>query len=71
MALDPDRDTTPSWLRSSYCQSANCMEVTALDGENIAVRDSKESGGPILTFTRQEFVAFLSGAKSGDFDHLV
>jgi hypothetical protein len=32
------------------------------------VRDSKDPTGPILRFTREEWAAFLGGAKEGEFD---
>lgn len=44
-----------------------CVEV-ANTGEGIAVRDSKDKTGPVLTFTTGEWDAFLAGAKDGEFD---
>jgi hypothetical protein len=38
-------------------------------GGQILVRDSKDPDGPILTFTRREFDAFVKGAVGGEFDH--
>ena len=32
------------------------------------IADSKHPGGPILSYTIQEFDAFLDGAKKGEFD---
>ena len=41
----------------------------------IEVRDSKEcrdgESGPVLRFTTAEFAAWLDGARSGEFDHLL
>ncbi|WP_433519999.1 DUF397 domain-containing protein [Nonomuraea sp. CA-143628] len=34
----------------------------------VAVRDSKDRGGPLLTFTPGEWRAFLGGVKDGEFD---
>ena len=34
----------------------------------IMVADSKHPGGPVLSYTLQEFDAFLDGAKKGEFD---
>jgi hypothetical protein len=34
----------------------------------VALRDSKDPDGPILTFTPDEWDAFLRGAKAGRFD---
>jgi len=32
------------------------------------VTHSKQPGGPVLSYTLQEFDAFLDGAKKGEFD---
>lgn len=45
----------------------NCVEV-AFVGDAIAVRDSKDPTGPVLTFTPAEWDAFVAGAKDGEFD---
>ncbi|MCF7551666.1 DUF397 domain-containing protein [Pseudonocardia sp. WMMC193] len=56
-------------MRSSKCSIGNCVEVAKdLDG-SILVRDSKSlPGGPVLSFTRAEWAAFLSGVHDGEFD---
>jgi hypothetical protein len=36
----------------------------------VLIGDSKNADGPVLSYTRAEWVAFLEGAKNGDFDHL-
>ena len=46
----------------------NCVEVAfAADGA-VGVRDSKDRSGPILQFTRAEWVAFTRGVRDGEFD---
>jgi hypothetical protein len=58
------------WLKSRKSLSnGQCVEVAETRGM-IAVRDSKDPSGPILTYTRAEWEAFLDGAKKGEFDHL-
>lgn len=47
--------------------SDNCVEVAFVD-DAIAVRDSKDTSGPVLVFTRGEWDAFVAGAKDGEFD---
>jgi hypothetical protein len=37
----------------------------------VAMRDSKDPGGPVLVYTRAEWLAFLDGAKKGEFDGLI
>jgi hypothetical protein len=34
------------------------------------MRDSKDPSGPVLTYTRIEWSAFLDGVKKGEFDDL-
>ena len=43
-----------TWVKSRRCESNACVEVTA-DDEHVYVRDSKDPGGPMFTFTRQEW----------------
>ncbi|WP_431945533.1 DUF397 domain-containing protein [Micromonospora marina] len=60
-----------TWRKSAKTQaSGQCVEVTRVD-DVIGVRDSKNPHGPVLTFTRGEFAAFLDGAAKGEFDDLV
>lgn len=57
------------WRKSSFSDATDwCVEVTPLADGNIAVRDSKDPGGPVLTFTPAEWVAFLAGVRGGEFD---
>lgn len=54
---------------ASYCKSGTCVEVARPDGGGVVIRDSKDRGeGPVLVFTDEEWVAFLSGARAGEFD---
>lgn len=54
--------------RSSTAHGA-CVEV-ANGGHVVAVRDSKNPQGAILTYTATEWQSFLDGAKRGEFDTL-
>jgi hypothetical protein len=45
----------------------DCVEVA--DGADfVLVRDSKDPGGPVLTFTLPEWKAFVAGVKAGQFE---
>lgn len=67
MALPQPQSLT--WRKSSYSGSGdNCVEVAALPGGGQAVRDSKNPDGPVLTFTPDEWNAFIEGVKDGEFD---
>jgi hypothetical protein len=56
-----------AWRTSTRSSSTNCVEVGALDG-SVAVRDSKDRGGPTLRFARTSWLEFLAAAKAGEFD---
>jgi hypothetical protein len=56
------------WRKSTRSGSeGDCVEVAFLD-DVVAVRDSKHRDGAVLVFTRSEWVAFVGGAKDGEFD---
>lgn len=51
----------PSWRKSSHSASnGNCAEV-GQDQQVIAVRDTKNPGGPALLFSPTAWGAFLAG----------
>ena len=58
------------WRKSSYSGSngRNCVEVAALPGNSLAVRDSKTPAGPVLTFSRADWRSFTAALKSGALD---
>ncbi len=58
-----------SWIKSSLSYAnGNCVEVATLPGGEIGVRNSRDPGGPVLTFTPDEWDAFLGGVRNGEFD---
>ncbi len=54
--------------RSSLCSAGACVEVARNADGSVLVRDSKTDGGPVLKFTREEWVAFAAGVRAGEFD---
>ncbi|GIG62765.1 DUF397 domain-containing protein [Longispora fulva] len=53
------------WFKSSRsANNGSCVEATVL-AEHVAVRDSKDVGGPVLVFGAGDWGAFLAGAKGG------
>ncbi|MER7856304.1 MULTISPECIES: DUF397 domain-containing protein [Streptomyces] len=55
------------WRKSSYSGGANgeCLEVA--DGHaSVPVRDSKTPTGPTLTFSPQDWSAFVTAVKRGE-----
>lgn len=56
-----------SFRRSSFCAKGTCVEVAALPGDEIALRDSKDDSSPVLRFTSEEWDAFVAGVLDGQF----
>ena len=58
------------WRKSTRSAGqGDCVEVATNVAGVVAVRDSKDPSGPVLTFTVAEWRAFIGGAKVGEFDH--
>lgn len=57
------------WKKStrsgSNGQCTLCMRLA--DGTTL-VKDSKNPDGPVLTFTADEWAAFIEGVKNGEFE---
>lgn len=47
------------------------VEMAALPGGSIAMRNSRDPRGPALIYTHAEIEAFIAGAKDGHFDDLI
>jgi len=61
-----------SWVKSSLSlANGNCVEVAGLPGGGVAVRNSRQSEGPVLHFSPDEWHAFLGSARAGEFDGFV
>jgi hypothetical protein len=56
-----------AWIKSNRCETNTCVEVS-LGSERILVRNSADPAGAIVSFTRDEWVAFVGGVRDGDFD---
>jgi Domain of unknown function (DUF397) len=60
----------PYWVKSSLSYAnGNCVEVANLPDGGVGVRNSRFPSGPFLSFTPDEWHAFLGGARNGEFDH--
>ena len=57
-----------AWITSRFCNNSACVQVAHLTGGMVAIRDSKNTAGPAYVFDREEWAAFISGVKAGDFD---
>jgi len=69
--MDMDRKAI-RWTKSSASAgNGQCVEVASVRQDEVLVRNSRDPEGPILSFTKAEWVAFLAGAKAGEFDAIV
>jgi hypothetical protein len=59
-----------AWRKSTRSATTNCVEVAPLPDGGVAVRDSKDPGGPVLRYTADEWSAFLLGVAGGEFGDL-
>jgi hypothetical protein len=60
------------WTKSSASNSAGtCVEAASVRAGEILVRNSNHPEGPLLSFTKAEWTAFLAGVKAGEFDAIV
>jgi hypothetical protein len=49
------------WRKSSLSNSGNCVEVAS----GVAVRDTQDREGPVLTFSAAAWQAFTGTLKGG------
>jgi Domain of unknown function (DUF397) len=62
-------EASATWIKSSLsAYTGNCVEVAGLSGDTIRVRDSKNPGGGLLSFTMAEWDAFIGGVLNGEFN---
>jgi hypothetical protein len=62
-------DLSGNWIKSSLsAYNGNCVEVAGLTEHTIRVRDSKNPGGAVLSFTQAEWDAFIGGVFNGEFN---
>jgi hypothetical protein len=63
------RAAARAWRRSTFCDAPEgaCVEV-AVGPDEVAVRDTKHDGGPVLVYTHREWRSFLNGVRNGEFE---
>jgi hypothetical protein len=57
-----------AWFTSRACNNSACVQVAHLEGGMVALRDSKDTSKPAHVFDVDEWSAFISGVKAGEFD---
>ena len=61
-----------TWQKSHHSNpSGECVEMAALPGTAVAIRNSRDPDGPALICTKDEVGALIEGAKNGEFDLLM
>lgn len=58
---------TPSFSGGHYQVHGHCVSV-AVTTEAVGVRDTKDGAKTTLTFTHDEWDAFVKGVKAGEYD---
>lgn len=59
-------DNQPKWRKSTRCGNATCVEVAKV-ADQYLIRDSKRPDAATLSFTEEEWVAFVEGVAAGEF----
>ena len=61
--------STATWHKSSYSSGGgnNCVEVAVIPGA-VAIRDSKDSDGPVHVVSPEAFRDLVTRIKRGDLD---
>ena len=68
MVLDPGSKQSP-WRVARKSAGGNCVQVRP-DSGMIVVGNTRFPEGPFISYTHDEWAAFLDGAKKGEFDDL-
>ncbi|WP_367185042.1 DUF397 domain-containing protein [Trebonia sp.] len=59
-----------SWRVATRCDIGNCVQVAPHAGM-IVVGDTQCPDGPVLSYSRGQWQAFVEGVRQGGFDELV
>lgn len=54
--------------KSGGSDTGGCVEVAALPGGGVQVRDTKNREGGAQAYTDHEWRVFIAGVKGGEFD---
>ena len=59
------------WRKSSFSGSNGCVELAAVDGGLIALRDSKNPQKGFFVYNSHEIRCFALALRHGEFDDLM
>lgn len=54
--------------KASGSETGGCVEVAALPGGGVQVRDTKNREGSTQTYSDHEWRVFITAARAGEFD---
>ena len=61
-----------AWRKSQRSNSQGaCVEIARIGAGTVAMRNSRDPGGPALICDRDAITAFMDGLRAGQFDYLV
>lgn len=63
-----DKEGEFAYVRSRWSHPDNCVIVARRADGQVAIGNSRDVGTPPLIFANAEWVAFLNGVRTGDFD---
>lgn len=67
MAADHQDLSRAAWRKSTYSsQDGNCVEIAINLRGIVAIRDSKNPNGEVLSFTHSDWAAFIREMKTGE-----
>lgn len=58
----------PAWRKASFCAAGECVEI-ARQNDMIVLRNSS-APGTVVSYTTEEWQAFATGFRAGQFDDL-
>lgn len=56
-----------TFAKSSFCGNGACVEMDIASTADVVMRDGKNPAGPMLTFGREQWLAFVAGCEAGEF----
>ena len=62
-----DGRATDGWYKSSASGDGACVEIR-IAPKGVDVRNARDPSAAVLSFTYQEWRAFLTGVRLGEFD---
>lgn len=68
--MSTSKNQDNSWYIATMSGGGNCVRVKSQDGM-IVLGNSRFVDGPFLSYTHDEWAAFLDGAKKGEFDRFL